>query len=180
MHTCAPLEILDIGTGAGHFPFLCSKFGHSVLATDIPEGSRDGSFAKDLLPRNPNWQKPEDKNRIYTDIIKLLEVTWSPLRIQPFQALPNFGKKFDLITAFMINFNKYRKEKTMWEIDEWVFLFEDIIKNQLTKSGRIFFQLNRAPDTPGIQHDNPDLIKNLKKLDSRFELEDATITLGSF
>jgi len=180
LHTSSPLSILDIGTGAGHFPFLCSRFNHEVIASDIPEGSRDGSFLKEEAPRDPNWRKSEDINRIYTDIIKLLEVDWRPLRIQPMEKLPDFGTKFDLITAFMINFNKYRKQKTMWQLEEWMFLFEDILKNQLNKDGRIFFQLNRAPETPGLQHDDPVLIESLKKLDTRFKIKDSTITLGSF
>ena len=70
------LRILDLGTGAGHFPFICGYLGHDARGLDRP-----GSAFYDAMS---DW----------------MGVAITRVAIEPFKPLPPFEKKFDLITAF--------------------------------------------------------------------------------
>ena len=82
-------RILDLGCGAGYFLYIASALGHEVLGLDI------------------------DENPMFGEMVALLGLARIVWRIQPFQPLPALGKKFDLITAFMICFNGH-KTSALW------------------------------------------------------------------
>jgi SAM-dependent methyltransferase len=85
LHRVAPKQILDLGCGGGFFLFICRHYGHSVTGLDLDEFP--------LL-------------RELTGLLQVPRVNWT---IEPFQSLPDFGQKFDLITAFSTRFNRTGK-----------------------------------------------------------------------
>ena len=116
-----PLTILDMGTGAGYFPFVCSNYGHQCIGIDIPDIA------------------------MYNELIELLGVRRKDLRIKAFSPLPDFNKKFDLITAFSVCFNNHAKSE-VWSVSEWGFHLADLAANHLRRDGEIFMELNAEPD----------------------------------
>ena len=71
-------------------------------------------------------------------------------RIRAFVKLPDFGRKFDLITAFMICFN-FPPKGSYWGVREWDFFLHDVTE-QLTEDGRLLLSLNKQPD--GKEYDD--------------------------
>lgn len=125
VHRLNDKDLLDIGCGVGHWPFVCQAFGNRVIATD----------AVDL----------EDSD-FYTEFRPLLGLDFRPLRISAFEPLPDFGRRFDLVSALSICFNTWRDdngEMHLWGDAEWDFLLRDLIDNQLRPGGRFLIQLNR-------------------------------------
>jgi len=113
-----PLKILDLGSGAGLFLFVCKNLGHKVLGLDI-----------DIEP-------------IYAEVFELLNLPPRVIhQISKFKPLPEFTDKFDIITSFMVCFNNWFEE-TPWGVKEWDFLLKDISRH-LSKNGRVIFSLNR-------------------------------------
>jgi SAM-dependent methyltransferase len=68
-------DILDIGSGAGYFLYICKWLGHRPLGLDV-----------DDIPMYPEM----------TRMLGLERVVW---RIEPFVPLPDLGRKFDVITG---------------------------------------------------------------------------------
>ena len=81
---------------------------------------------------------------MFAEITSLLGVRRVIQRIRAFHPLPDFGEKFDLITAFMICFNSHRRPN-LWGVAEWDFFLDDIAKH-LAPRGRIWLELNRESD----------------------------------
>jgi SAM-dependent methyltransferase len=125
----SPKQILDLGCGAGYFLYIAQLLGHSGVGLDM-----------DRLP-------------MFREVTRLLGVRRVVQRIQPFRPLPNFGKKFDLITAFMICFNNH-KMPGLWGVPEWEFFLNDLAK-YLKPRGWIWLELNQEYDgtfyTPELQ-----------------------------
>jgi len=115
-----PKQILDLGCGAGYFLYIAQLLGHSGVGLDM-----------DRLP-------------MFREVTRLLGVRRVVQRIQPFRPLPNFGKKFDVITAFMICFNNH-KMPGLWGVPEWEFFLNDLAK-YLKPRGRIWLELNQEYD----------------------------------
>lgn len=115
------LAILDIGTGAGYFPFVCHKNGHRVMATDIPG------------------------HGFYSSMIELLGVERKEFYINRMKPFPDFGRRFDLVTAFAICFNCHATED-LWGVPEWKFFVDDMLERVLTRTGRLFLNFNREPN----------------------------------
>jgi SAM-dependent methyltransferase len=115
-----PKQILDLGCGAGYFLYIAQLLGHSGVGLDM-----------DRLP-------------MFREVTRLLGVRRVVQRIQLFRPLPNFGKKFDLITAFMICFNNH-KMPGLWGVPEWEFFLNDLAK-YLKPRGRIWLELNQEYD----------------------------------
>lgn len=119
-HADPPLSVLDIGTGAGYFPFICRELGHDATATDHPQ-------------RDP----------IYRALTSMLGLEVHGEVIEhgaPFAVVPTY----DLITAFMVTFNRHR-EPEPWGVDEWSWFLEVAI-GTLLPGGRLVLELNREPD----------------------------------
>jgi SAM-dependent methyltransferase len=115
-----PKQILDLGCGAGYFLYIAQLLGHSGVGLDM-----------DRLP-------------MFREITRLLGVRRVVQRIQALRPLPNFGQKFDVITAFMICFNNH-KMPGLWGIPEWKFFLNDLAK-YLKPRGRVWLELNQEYD----------------------------------
>jgi SAM-dependent methyltransferase len=115
-----PKHILDLGCGAGYFLYIAQLLGHSGVGLDM-----------DRLP-------------MFREITRLLGVRRVVQRIQAFRPLPNFGQKFDVVTAFMICFNNH-KMPGLWGVPEWEFFLDDLAKH-LKPRGRVWLELNQEYD----------------------------------
>ena len=115
-----PKQILDLGCGAGYFLYIAQLLGHSGVGLDM-----------DRLP-------------MFREITRMLGVRRVVQRIQAFRPLPNFGQKFDVVTAFMICFNNH-KMPGLWGVPEWQFFLNDVAK-YLKPRGRVWLELNQEYD----------------------------------
>jgi SAM-dependent methyltransferase len=124
-----PKRILDLGCGAGYFLYIAQLLGHSGLGLDM------------------------DRLSMFREVTRLLGVRRIVQRIEAFRPLPDFGQKFDLVTAFMICFNNH-KMPNLWNVPEWEFFLDDLAKH-LTPRGRVWLELNQEYDgsfyTPEIK-----------------------------
>jgi SAM-dependent methyltransferase len=116
-----PKQILDLGCGAGFFLFLAKQFGHSGLGLDV----RDFPLSNEL--------------------IELFGVERVTGRIRAFEALPDFGSKFDLITAFSAAFNRNEDESRGWNTEEWNFFLDDLDRHR-APGGQVLLELNSGKD----------------------------------
>lgn len=130
LHRCAPKSVLDLGCGGGFFLFVLQHLGHSCLGLDI------------------------DEFPLFTQLLDLFGVERRVWTIRPFEALPDLGRKFDLVTAFSIDFNRISKQDWWWGPKEWEFFLDDL-KHHLNPGGQIFFGLN--PGGPNKEFYTPEL-----------------------
>lgn len=114
-----PKRILDLGCGAGYFLYIAQLLGHKGLGLDL-----------DQLP-------------MFGDLTRLLGVRRVIWEIKAFEPLPDLGK-FDLITAFLICFNRH-KQTNVWGVPEWEFFLDDLAKH-LAPRGRVWLELNQEHD----------------------------------
>lgn len=121
LHRCPPKSVLDLGCGAGFFLFVAQQLGHRGLGLDI------------------------DEFPLFRQLLDLFGVERTVWTIRPFEPLPDLGRKFDLITAFSIDFNRIRKENSWWGSSEWAFFLDDL-NGHLNPGGRIFLGLNPGPN----------------------------------
>lgn len=117
----APKQILDLGCGAGFFLFLAKQSGHSCVGVDVG----DYPLSNELI-----------------DLFGIYKLTW---RIRAFEPLPDFGRQFDLITAFSAAFNRNADETRGWTADEWEFFLNDLNRN-LKPGGQILLEINSGKD----------------------------------
>jgi hypothetical protein len=85
-----------------------------------------------------------DRLSMFREVTRLLGVRRVVKRIEAFRSLPDFGQKFDLITAFMVCFNNH-KMPDLWKVPEWEFFLDDLAKH-LTPRGRVWLELNQEYD----------------------------------
>jgi SAM-dependent methyltransferase len=112
-----PQSVLDLGCGGGFFLFIAQQLGHSALGLDI------------------------DEYPLFTELIDLFQVERRVYAIRHLEPLPDLGRKFDLITAFSIDFNRESKRQWWWGPEEWGFFLDDL-QCHLNPGGRIFLGLN--------------------------------------
>ena len=117
LHRCEPKSVLDLGCGGGYFLFVLRQLGHTCLGLDI------------------------DGYPLFTRLLELFQIERRIWTIRPFEPLPDLGRKFDLITAFSIDFNRDSKRDWWWGPSEWAFFLADL-ERQLNPGGRIFLGLN--------------------------------------
>ena len=115
-----PLSVLDIGCGAGYFLYCCKFLGHDVHGIDLP------NYA------------------FYRDMIALFGIPRTGFRIEPYKPLPVVGKRFDVVTAHQICFNGHRTN-SLWGVNEWQFLLDDLEANVLNDGGIIALEFNEEP-----------------------------------
>lgn len=115
-----PADLLDLGCGAGYFLLVCRALGARVLGVDVKT------------------------DQVLNGMIELFGLERMTKRIKPMKKLPNFGRRFDLITGFMICFN-FPTNETYWNASEWDFFLNDLL-DYLKPGGRMFFSLNKQPD----------------------------------
>lgn len=119
LHRLPPQEILDIGCGGGFFLFVAQALGHKGLGLDVAG-----------IP-------------VFDDLVDLLGINRIEYKITNFERLPDFGRKFDLITAFATAFQGSREDSWRWGAQEWDFFLADL-ERRLQPGGRIFLDLNAA------------------------------------
>lgn len=114
-----PKSLLDLGTGAAHILRIAVDHGHSAVGIDI------------AVP-------------VYADIAALLQVDRRVHRIDRQLKLPDFGRKFDIVSSIWIKYDDISvgDDLKYWTIADWAFQMNDIGDNQLNYPGRIFFVLN--------------------------------------
>jgi SAM-dependent methyltransferase len=117
LHRCPPKSVLDLGCGGGFFLFILQQLGHACQGLDI------------------------DEFPLFTQLLDLFGVNRRIWTIRPYESLPDFGRKFDLITAFSIDFNRESKRDWWWDAPEWAFFLDDLNRH-LNPGGRIFLGLN--------------------------------------
>jgi SAM-dependent methyltransferase len=127
LHKSPPLSVLDLGTGVGYFPFICAHYGHMAIALD-----RDG-------------------NRVFEDVTKWLKVDRRCWEIKAEKPLPVLGRRFDLVTGFMVNFDRFSEQQYKpWGVNEWDYFLRDVAEKQLRPGGRLVLLLN--PHTTRQEH----------------------------
>jgi SAM-dependent methyltransferase len=123
-------RILDIGSGAGYFPFVCNCLGHTAEALDVAE------------------------NEFYREMISLLGVRRTEHRIEALQPLPASLGQFDLITAFAVCFNGHATPQ-LWGPEPWSFLIDNLARDHARPGAQLFLKLNPEPDgtwwTPALR-----------------------------
>jgi SAM-dependent methyltransferase len=116
-----PKQILDLGCGAGFFLFLAKQLGHSCMGLDV------GDYP------------------LSNELIALFEIDRLTWRIRAFEPLPDFGRQFDLITAFSAAFNRNGDETRGWTLDEWEFFLNDLDRH-VKPGGEILLEINSGKD----------------------------------
>jgi SAM-dependent methyltransferase len=122
---CAPsLRILDLGCGAGYFLYVCKFFGHDVLGLDL------------------------DDQALFRDMLALLHVPRVISRIDPNIPLFDLGRKFDLVAAHRICFQRIEGAASgrEWSAEHWKFFIDDIRSRFLNPHGRLLLDFNPRPD----------------------------------
>jgi hypothetical protein len=122
LDTSPPRSIWDIGCGGGHFSLVCQHLGHRVLGTDV-------------------------NHPVYRDIAAVLGVERRIDMLLPDTPTTDFGRKFDVITAGQIEFDRirpYTDPPRLWSLDQWKFLLNDVMTRQMIFPGRIYIELNYA------------------------------------
>lgn len=132
-----PLDILDLGTGAGYFPLLCRLRGHRIHTTDLPE------------------------HAFYAEMVDLLGVERFGYRTERFEPMPSWGRRYDLITAFLVVFNNHCVEN-LWGPDEWRFFIEDLRTTHAKPGATLVLRLNRDPPGPEGRFYTPELLDYFK------------------
>ena len=112
-----PMDILDIGCGAGFFLFIAQALGHRGLGLDVAG-----------IP-------------VFDAMVELFGVRRITYAIKAFEPMPDLGTKFDLITGFSTSFHGKREHSWCWGAKEWDFFINDL-EGHLKPGGRIFFGLN--------------------------------------
>jgi hypothetical protein len=110
-------NVLDIGTGAGYFPYVCTHYGHRAMAIDL------------------------DANPMFNDMVHLLGVERVVHRVTPFKPLPAFPVRFNLVTAMQMKFDT-RPEGGPWGADEWCFFLTDLAQNVAHPEAQVFLGFN--------------------------------------
>ena len=121
-----PLNILDLGCGAGYFLYICKLFGHDGVGLDI------------------------DEEPLYRETLQLLNIRRVVSRIEAQVPLPDLGQRFDVVTATRVCFQYKRWPEKVnrqeWTPEDWRFFINDIRTRFLKPHGRLFLQFNPRPD----------------------------------
>ena len=125
LHKASGLRILDIGAGPGYFIAAARALGHECRGIDVPD----------------SWFTPLER-QVYSELLEALNCRQyvSPVSVERFVPLPFNAGEFDLITAFLICFNRHDKPD-QWGVPEWRFFVEDALQ-MLRPGGRVLLGLN--------------------------------------
>jgi hypothetical protein len=133
LHTRAPLDILDLGTGPAHWPAVAQFYGHRVLGSDLPQRTT-GQL---------------ERGHLYDALADIYGVRRIPLRISAFTPLPPLERRFGMVTAFLAAFN-VDPDQRPWSIEAWNFFLDDLRRNVLTEGGEVFMSLTRGKLTDEV------------------------------
>jgi SAM-dependent methyltransferase len=140
-----PLQILDLGCGAGYFLYVCRFFGHQAVGLD--------AHTDPFL-------------RATTELFNVRSVI---SRIDRRVPLPDLGTRFDLMTAHRVCFHRIRRadktEASEWTPYDWEFFIDDIRTRFLERNGRLLLDFN--PRAGGRSFFTPELREFLLSLGAR-------------
>lgn len=129
-----PLNILEIGTGAGFFPYISQMYGHNVQSCDGRHPDSRYEQGYELLNINPKHYL------VYKNV-----------------SVNNlFEQKFDLVVSFRSTvgtstwlFPPHQDIVDVWGVSEWKFFLKDCSKNLLkTNNSIMYFQCNKGCNLP--------------------------------
>ena len=120
------LNILDLGSGTGYFPYAAKFLGHECLALD------------------------KNDNILYNSMRSILDVDTTYQTIKPLSSINLKEKKFDLITSFQILYDFHKKK--MWNEEYWKYFIYMLMRKFLKPGGRIFLQMNTIHADDHIQY----------------------------
>ena len=132
-----PRQILDLGSGAGHFLLLAKCYGHQGLGLDVP-------------------------NEIYDRMCDLYGLDRIARTVVSGSAL-DLPDGFDLVTAMDMTFNRpvgrarVGRSSTFWTVEEWRWFFSEIGR-AMKYPGRIFFHLNPQADPAAERPERENLL----------------------
>jgi len=137
LHKRKSQRILDLGTGPGHFPYVCQVLGHEAWGLDRP-----GTAA-------------------YEALTKWMGVSVVPHKIRPRVPLPALQGRFDLVTAFRIGFNSKGHDGhfVLFDIEDWAFFLDDIRDRILTPDGRLVLKMIKQDDYAGLKFGDAPLME---------------------
>ena len=122
----APVRILDLGCGPGYFLYVCRFFGHNGIGFDTGDDPFFGAMVE------------------HFDIPRVIS------RIEPGLPLPQFGEKFDLVTAYRVCFHRTTRKPdgtwVEWSSRDWKFFIDDVRARALKPNGRLLLDFNPRPD----------------------------------
>lgn len=144
-------DILDIGTGAAHFPAICQALGHRVVGIDV------------AYP-------------LYEDACEVFGVDRRTMGVYARRPIPNLGKRFDIVTALALNFH-YESGRGYWSLDDWSFFIKDLVANHLKSPGMIYLELNKRRYPDGIRFDE-DLLRWAVDIGAVVDWERGIVTLS--
>jgi hypothetical protein len=131
LHEANGLDILDIGTGPGHFQLVAQYLGHKSLGMDIK-----------FKPAVSTAER-----HIYDDLCEFFGVEKIDHRIMARQPLPPIDRKFDLVTSFM-SFFAMGPNRQAWSIDDWKYFITDLRTNYMKPDARLYLTLTQSGSTP--------------------------------
>lgn len=137
LHQRAPCRILDIGSGPGYFPYVCSRLGHEAWALDRPD-----------MP-------------LFVDLRSLMQVPFIEHAVRPRTPLPSVPRRFDLVTAHRVQFNAKKGrpgEKVLFDLDDWGFFLDDVRDRVLAPDGRLVLKMIDQGDYAGLKFGDPELM----------------------
>lgn len=122
-----PRRILDLGSGPGHFPYVCRYLEHDALALDRPDVALHASLRE--------WMR----------------VPFVAHEIAARVPLPALGEPFDVVTAFRVSFNAKRgpDRGALFDLDDWTFFLDDVRDRVLTPGGRLVLKMTRFEEFTG-------------------------------
>jgi len=151
MHRLPSQKVLDLGSGPGHFPYLCRHLGHQVTALDL------GHI------------------EIYNRLIAFFELSRVDFEIRPLEPLPRFHDRFDLVTGFMVGFNK-RSRSELWGEPEWLFFLRDLASGVVSEQGRLVLKLIRNTAKGGWHFFDPAFVSFVRRHGGTVEVGTGQLT----
>jgi hypothetical protein len=131
LHELPTMDIVDIGTGSGFFPFICNMYNHRA-------DSCDERF-------NLSWEQGYSHLGIDpTNYLVKKNVSVGQ----------TFNKKFDLVVSFRSFVGTTKQwlpqyDYDVWNVNEWKFFLKDCSTNLFkNNNSRLFFSCNRADEIP--------------------------------
>ncbi|MFT5466974.1 MAG: hypothetical protein ACI8UO_002076 [Verrucomicrobiales bacterium] len=117
LHKSKGLKILDVGTGPGMFPAVCDWYGHEPVGGDVPSN--------------------HESSLSFGPVCEMFKIDVRPLTIKsPTEGVSEIGGRWDLVTAFLTNFDCGWEGSGCWSAADWKTFIRIIFKDALTPGGR--------------------------------------------
>ncbi len=146
-------RLLDIGSGAGHFPAAVAHLGHETMGLDLD------------IP-------------FYRDVTDLLGVKVHIVRIEPDKPLPDIGRFTD-ITALAIKFDSIGTNpdgsRAHWTFENWREFLTRLTADNMEFPGRLLLQLNARYLPDGTRTYDEELFARCQDLGATVKKADGWI-----